>query len=850
MKKLLVLCLLSVTSLSAQRTTSGSPFAAVPWRNIGPATTGTRIVDLAVVDKDPRVIYAATASSGLWKTTDAGVTWAPTFQNENTVSLGGVAVSQSNPQIVWVATGEPNVRNLRSTTWGDGVYKSVDAGKTWQHMGLADSAHTGRIAIHPTKPDVVFASVAGALWHTNAKANAARGLWKTRDGGATWKKVIDAGPVAGVVEVAIDPSQPTTIYAASWQRERKDFSFIPVGAGSGIWKSTDEGETFHKLTAGLPTSPMGRIGLSVCRSQPSTVYAVIDATDGGVFRTTDAGATWERRNATASSSNYYGQVRCDPNDPQRIVTLQTPFSVSTDGGTTLRVDPMRNVHVDHHALWFDPANSDHIVLGNDGGIYQSYDRGNNWRFHGQFAGTQFYSVAVDMRQPFYHVYGGAQDNNALGGPSSTINTDGIVNDDWYVTTGGDGLSAQVEPGDPSVVYTESQYGALVRFNPFTGARKRIVPQPPSGATNRWNWNAPIRIAPTDGKTLYFGSQFVFRSKDRGDTWDVISGDLTKAIQLDPKYRMSDYGTLRWIDASPRKSGWLATGSDDGLIHVSEDDGKTWRKAAALPGVPDTAQILRVMFSHHDDRTLFAVASNHEDDDRRPFVFKSTDLGASWTSALGNLPVTTPVMSFVEDPVAPRLWFAGNQTGVFVTLNAGATWQSLRGVMPTVAIHDMLIHPREHDLVVASHGRGFWILDSLAGLEALALAPSAQNIVLATPRPASVMQRFSRGRDAQGAAYYAAPNAPDGALIDYIIRPAGDVAPTIEILNGAGAVIRTLTVGATRGALQRVVWDLRVAGTPGQGGGRGGGAAAFAQPGTYTVRITLGSDVVTAPVVIR
>ena len=859
MSKAAVLLSFALATVSAQSPAPANPFVSVPWRNIGPAVTGTRTIDFAVVEKDPRVIYAATASSGLWKTADAGITWTPTFDHENTISIGGVAVSQSDPNIVWVASGEPNMRNLRSTTWGDGVYKSTDAGKTWQHMGLADSQHMGRLVIHPTHPDVVFVGAVGSMWTTDARKNAVRGLWKTRDGGRNWKKVLDAGDRAGVVDVAIDPARPDVMYAASWQRERRDWSFINAGPGSGLWKSSDGGETWQKLTSGLPATPTGRPGLSVCRSQPATVYAVIEGDGGGVYRSTDSGATWVRRNPMSASSMYYGQIRCDPNDPQRVVVLQTAFSVSTDGGATFDNQTLRGVHVDHHALWIDPANSDHLLLGNDGGIYQSYNRGAAWRFHGQFAGTQFYAVAVDMREPFYYVYGGTQDNNSLGGPSATRNTDGIVNDDWYVTTGGDGFSFQIEPADPSVVYTESQYGALVRFNPFTGERRRIVPQAPQGTTYRWNWNTPIRIAPTDGKTLYVGAQFVFRSKDRGATWETISPDLTKQIAIDPKYRISDYGTLRWIDASPRKAGWLAVGTDDGLIQVTEDDGATWRRASPLPGVPESAQILRVMFSAHDERTLFAVASAHEDDDRRPFLFKSTDLGRSWTSVLGDLPATSPVMSFVEDPVSPRLWFAGNHSGVWVTINAGASWQSLRGSMPTSAIHDMVIHPREHDLVVASHGRGFWILDSLAGLEQLAASSiPANGVAIFAPRPAAPLQRFNRGRDSQGQSYYAAPNPPDGALIDYYV--AAGAAPTIEILNASGAVIRSLTVPPNRGGLQRVVWDLRTAAAPtstgggapvgGGGGGRGGGAGSVVAPGTYTARLSVGAQVATAPVVVK
>lgn len=850
MKLLLTLTSLVIALAAQQGAPSADVFADVPLRNIGPAMTGTRIVDLAVVERDPRVIYAATASSGVWKTANAGVTWTPLFDREAAISIGGIAVSASNPDVVWVATGEPNVRNLRSTTWGNGVYKSIDGGRTWRHMGLAGSAHTGRIAIHPGNPDVVLASVSGPLWRDSAAGDASRGLWKTSNGGSTWKKVIDAGPATGVVEVAIDPTRPNIVYAASWQRERRDFSFLGGGPGSAIWKSTDGGDTWTKLAAGLPAGPVGRIGISVCRSRPDTVFAVIDGfggTEGGVYRTTDAGATWIRRNPVAASSNYYGQVRCDPTDPERVTFLQTEFSVSTDGGATFKQEPMRNVHVDHHALWIDPAQPAHIVLGNDGGLYQSWDRGATWRFHPQIPGTQFYSVAVDHRQPYF-VYGGAQDNNNIAGPSATRATDGIVNDDWYQTTGGDGLSVQVEPGDPSVVYAESQYGALVRFNPMTGERRRIVPTAPAGTTYRWNWNAPIRIAPTDGRTLYFGAQCVFKSTDRGATWTTISPDLTKAIVIDPKYRMSDFGTLRWIDASPRKAGWLAAGSDDGLIHVSENDGGAWRKAAPLPGVPDTAQILRVMFSHHDDRTLFAVASNHENDDRRPFVFASRDLGATWRSVLGNLPTSSPVMAFVEDPVNPRLWFVGTQTGLFVTIDAGATWQPFgRNVLPTVPVHDLLIHPRDKDLVVATHGRGMWILDSLAGLEALTPAVLSQPAAIFAPRAAEPAQRFGRGRDAQGASFFAAPNPPDGALIDVYVRDASATAPSLEIVDASGRLVRTLTVAAGRTGLQRVSWDLRAAPAA---GGRPGGAGTLVPAGTYTARLTLGATTVTTTVTVN
>jgi len=843
-----------------------APSAEIPiglaWRNVGPGGTGTRIVDFAVVERDPRVIYAATASSGVWKTTNSGTTWAPAFEREGSVSIGGISVSASNPDVVWVATGEPNMRNLRSTSWGDGVYRSKDAGITWQHMGLADAQHMGRIVIHPANPDVVYASVLGSMWHNDPAKNAVRGLWKTTDGGATWRKVLSAGSHAGIVDVALDPSRPDTIYAAAWHRERRDWSYVNVGTEGGLFRSTDAGATWTRLTTGLPAGPIGRPGISVCRSAPATIYAVIEGADGGVFRSSDGGATWTRRNGMSAASMYYGQVRCDPTDPERVHVLQTQMSTSTDGGATFHMRiPGRNVHVDHHALWINPADANHLLLGNDGGIYQSRDRGATWQFHGQMAITQFYAVAVDMREPYYYVYGGTQDNNSLGGPSATRHSDGIVNDDWHVTTGGDGFALQIDPTDPSVVYTEAQYGALVRFNPFTGERRRIQPQPPQGTRYRWNWNAPMRISPHDPRTFYYGAQFLFRTRDRGETWETISPDLTRQIEIDPKFRISDYGTLLWIDESPRRQGLIAVGTDDGLVQISENGGKTWRPTGSLPGVPERAQIRRVFFSAHDDRTLYAAASAHEDDDFRPYVLRSADLGATWTRIESNLPPRSPVMALVEDPVNPAVLFAGTQFGVHATTDGGARWFPLQLNLPTVPVHDLVIHPREHDLVIGTHGRGIWILDSIGGLRGLTPAALSASGAIFTPRPAMQIARWERGRSSWGDAYYAAPNPPDGAILDVYVNPRASGPVWLEVFDRSGARVRRFDLPNARG-LHRVVWDMRAelagagagrggdpaAGQPGRGGGAGRGA--LVPPGTYDARLTVGSETFRTDVVIK
>jgi photosystem II stability/assembly factor-like uncharacterized protein len=664
----------------------------------------------------------------------------------------------------------------------------------------------------------------------------------------------------------LDPSKPDTVFAAAWHRQRRDWSYVNVGAEGGLYRSTDAGKTWTKLSSGLPTGPIGRPGLSICRSRPATLYAVIEGEGGGVFRSTDSGSTWERRSDMSASSMYYGQVRCDPTDPERVHVLQTQLHTSTDGGRTFETRiPGREVHVDHHALWIDPAEANHMILGNDGGIYQSRDRGETWRFHGQMAMTQFYAIAADMREPFYYVCGGTQDNNSLCGPSATRHSDGIVNDDWYVTTGGDGFSLQIDPTDPSVVYTESQYGGLVRFNPFTGERRRIVPTAPTGVRYRWNWNAPMRISPHDPGTFYYGAQFLFRTRDRGETWETVSPDLTRQIEIDQRYRISDYGTLLSIDESPRRQGLIGVGTDDGLVQITEDGGKTWRAIPSLPGVPERAQIRRVVFSKHDDRTIYVAASAHEDDDLRPFVLKSTDLGATWTHIDASLPARNPVMALVEDPVNPRVLFAGTIFGVFATIDGGARWFSLQLNLPTVGVHDLLIHPREHDLVIGTHGRGIWILDSIAGLRGLTPEALGARGAIFAPRPALQITRWDRGRAWWGDATYAASNPPEGAYIDIFLNPGNSDAATLEIVDPrSNTRVRRLTLPEARG-LQRVVWDMRAdpaapapggrgrgAGAGGQGGGRGGGGGrgSLVPPGVYEARLVVGGETFTAPVTIR
>lgn len=788
--------------------------SALQWRNIGPAVTGGRIVDFAVMESDPDTFWAATASSGVWKTVNGGTTWTPQFDDQERVAVGGIAVAPGNPNVLWVGTGEPNARNLRSSSWGDGVYRSRDGGDSWEHMGLEGSQQIGRVVIDPRDEDVVYVSVLGSMWHDAPEKGAVRGLWRTLDGGREWSKVLDAGPRAGVVEVAQDPTRPDRLYAAAWERERTDWSFVGRGPDSGIFASRDGGDSWERLDNGLPEVDLGRIGLSVCRSAPDVVYAVIDAAapHGGLYRSDDGGASWEHRSQEVGASMYYGQVRCDPVDPQRVYVLQTRMSISDDGGRTFSTEiPDASVHVDHHALWIDPDDPERLLLGNDGGVYQSADRGRTWSFAANLPITQFYTVAVDRRSPFYRVYGGTQDNNSLGGPSATRNRSGIVNSDWYVTVGGDGFFLEIDPDDPDVVYTEWQYGNLVRFDATTGERKSIQPQPPAGESFRWNWSAPVLLSRHDDRALYFGAQYVFRSHDRGDSWERISPDLTRALEIDEEARISDYGTIRIIAESPLDPELLAVGTDDGLLQLSEDGGRTWRAAEAFPGVPDTWQVVRVVLSAHAPDRVYVVVSGHEWDDFRPYVLRSDDRGRSWERLDSDLPPDEPIRAFAEHPGHPHLLWAGTEFGVWATLDGGLSWRSMRANLPTVAVHDLLVHPDTHDVVLGTHGRGFWLLDGTDSLVALAeragVAP--EQATLLGVRSGIRLVGFDRGKRNQGDAFYRAPNPPEGVLFD-VWLPAGESA-MIAIGGEESGFTRSIDVpGNPDSGLRRVEWDLRTA----------------------------------------
>ena len=833
------------------------------WRPIGPAVTSGRVVDLAVAEGPEsrigerlgKLMYAAAASGGVWKTVNGGTTWEPVFDKQSTASIGDIALAPSNPEIVWVGTGEAN--NQRSSSWGDGVYKSENGGKTWELMGLRSSQHIGRIVIHPTNPNIVYVAAVGPLWADGGE----RGLYKTTDGGKTWKAVLTISPHTGVTDVVMDPTDPSIMYAAALQRQRKAYSFVGGGPESGIYKSVDGGDTWKKVTEGLPKRDIGRIGLSVSRSQPRTVYASMETNTTEVYRSDDFGESWTKKGTYFQFPWYMGQIRVDPKNPDRLYELGVPLFVSEDGGATNH--PIgQSAHVDYHAMWIDPMDPDHFVVGNDGGVYITYDRGQTMDFVSNLPIAQYYAIDLDNRLPFYYVYGGLQDNNSWAGPSQTRNRQGITNSDWYVTVGGDGFYSAVDPTDPNTVYAESQNGGIIRYDVKTGEQKSIQPQAKFGDPNlRYNWSVPIVISPHDHNTVYFGAQYLFVSPNRGDSWQQMGGDLTRALDRDKLPLMgrtwtkdavarhagtADFGNISTIDESPLKKGLRYVGTDDGLIQVTRDGGATWAKIEKFPGVPDMTYVSRVVASARDEGTVYATFDGHRSNDFKPYVLKSTDYGKTWTSIASNLPVSS-VQVIREHPRTPSLLFIGNETGAYYSGNGGKSWSKLQYNLPTVPVHDIKIHPRENDLVIGTHGRGIFIIDDITPLEQLAQAES-RAMYLFPVKPTTLFNYNNsipgglRGAGSLGERSFSAPNPPFGSTLTYYIKdslPKGRTL-TLAIFDSTNKRIRDLTVNSKPG-LHRATWDLRLAApyfNPRPQGNRGQPQGAFVLPGRYSARLTL------------
>ena len=861
--------------------------SSIAARSIGPAVMSGRVVDIAVAYEDDRswtrefllgsqpragtVVYIAAATGGIWKSTSGGVTWEPVLDDAGVGSMGDVTVAPSNPNVVWAGSGEPN--NMRSSSYGDGVYKSEDGGASFRHMGLRESQHVGRIVVLPYNEQTVYVAAVGPLW----AAGGQRGVYKTTDGGETWEAVLTIDQHTGVADLVMHPHEPNVLYASALQRERRAYSYVGGGPGSGIYKTSDGGDTWKRLEGGLPSSDMGRIGLDISRSQPSTVYAVIEGSEEGVYRTDNDGATWRKTSDIASIPWYFGQIRVDPTDPEVVYHLGVRLHRSSDGGETWeRIADA--VHVDHHAMWINPENPHHIMLGNDGGFYISHDRGETWDFSPNLPISQFYAVGVDMQEPFFGIYGGLQDNSTWGGPSRTRNAMGIGNADWYRMAGGDGFFAAIDPRDHNVAYVESQNGNLVRFNGRTGERKSIRPRPVPGEDDyRFNWSAPIQISPHDPSTIYFAGNHVFKSTDQGSSWEVLGEDLTREIDRDSLPMMGSipsddavsrhqgtavFSNISTMHVSSLRPGLIATGTDDGAVAVTDDDGETWTKWTGFPGVPDTTYVSKVRWSAHDESTLYATFDGHRSNDFRPYVLKSEDRGASWVSIAGDLPEFGNVRAFAEHPDDPNLLFVGTEIRPFASLDGGGSWIPLENGIPPSPVHDLKVHPRDNALVVATHGRGFFVVDDLTPLQEVAAARAAA----AADRPYLYSMRDALAHVVNTAPTtgthadrnYAAENPPYGVTVSYVLPEGATGESTLQVLDADGRVARTLDAPGGAG-LKQVQWDLRLdapwsgppeprSGGAGQGGGFGGfggfGGGAVgppALPGEYVARLTVAPE---------
>lgn len=764
---------------------NSTTLSGMKFRNIGPAFTSGRVADIAVNSKNPFEYYIAVASGGVWKTKNNGNTYEPIFDNENSYSIGCIAISPTNENLIWIGSGENN--NQRSVAYGDGVYKSEDGGKTFKNMGLKTSEHIGKIIIHPKNEKIVFVAAYGPLW----SAGGERGVYKTTDGGNTWIKVLSISENTGINDLIMDPRNPEIIYAAAHQRRRHVWTYIDGGPESAIHKSDDGGKSWKKLSNGLPSGQIGRIGLAISPADPDYVYAIIKASGstGGFYRSTDRGASWTKRSAYQTSGNYYQEIVCDPHDRDKIFSMNTWLHHSEDGGKTFKKTGEKHKHVDNHCIWIDPNNTEHWIVGCDGGLYETWDHAKNWHFKPNLPITQFYRVAVDNAQPFYNIYGGTQDNNSMGGPSRTLNNAGIINSDWYITNGGDGFESQIDPTNPNIVYAQAQYGWLVRYDKKSGEKIGIQPMPEKGeAPYRWNWDAPLLISPHNNQRLYFCANKVFRSDDRGNTWSVISGDLSRQIDRNKLKVMgrvwgmdavmknkstSIYGNIVAFDESPLQEGVLFAGTDDGLIHLSENNGESWMKIEKIEGVPPNTYVNAIIASKHNENVVFAAFNNHKNGDFKPYLFQSKDKGKTWTSIASNLPDRGSVFSIVEDHVNGHLLFVGTEFGVFFSIDDGKQWIQLKSGIPTIAARDLAIQERESDLVVASFGRGFYVLDNYAPLREITTQILKKESHIFTVKNGLMYIPTNpiglRGKSAQGESYYTAPNPEFGVTFTYYIK---------------------------------------------------------------------------------
>jgi len=848
----------SAAPLSAQSADKVSGlFDKFQWRGVGPAIMGGRTVDIDVVESSPSTIYAAIGPSGVWKSENNGTTWFPVFFKETTVSVGDIAVSRSNPSIVWAGTGEATCRN--SVTIGDGVYKSIDAGKTWTNMGLKETRHISRILINRGDPNIVFIAAMGHLWGPNPD----RGIYRTLDGGKSWLKVLYVNDNTGFADISMDPGNSLVLYAAAYEHRRLPYDFTGGGPGSGLHKSEDGGATWKRLTKDLPEGVMGRIGIGVARSKPGVVYALIEHKDGGIWRSEDCGESWKRMCDTPTFKRvnsrpfYYSQIHVDPNDDKTVYVLSTGLFVSNDMGQKFR--PIgAGIHPDHHGFWIDPSDSLHLIDGNDGGVDISYDGGKSWQAVQSMDLAEVYQVGFDMRTP-YHVYCGLQDNGSWGGPSASLDSRGIVNEEWEMVGGGDGFFVKPDPSDPNTVYSNSQMNGLARSDLRIGRSKSIRPaaswkEPPY----RFNWNSPVLVSPNDPKTVFCGGNFLFRTTNGGNTWETISPDLTTndpAKQKDPGGPISFessgaevHCTIVTIAESPLEKGTLWCGTDDGNLQVTRDGGKTWKNViSGVQGLPKHSWCSRVEASRFDAGTAFAAFDGHRTDDDATYLYKTTDFGRTWKSIKGNLPFGW-VHVVREDPKNRNLLYAGTEFGVFATLDGGSTWFSLKNNLPTVAVHDIAVHPRENDLIIGTHGRGIWILDDISYLQEMSETVLGSAFHLFKARPATLFWSTVKG-EPYNKPVFLGKNPPPGIFVTTWSKSDIKEKTRIAIKDGAGVTLTEFGLNQKAG-LQRDAWNFQF--LPAAADGKKYSTSGIAvslpsvRPGTYTLEITLAGTAYACP----
>ncbi|NNE27676.1 MAG: glycosyl hydrolase, partial [Saprospiraceae bacterium] len=835
--------------------------SALKFRSIGPSFTSGRISDFAVNPDNPFEYYIATASGGVWKTINNGTTYKPIFDSQGSYSIGCITMDPSNSNRIWVGTGENN--NQRSVAYGDGVYRSDDGGASWKHMGLKNSEHIGKIIVHPENSNIVWVAAIGPLWSSGGE----RGVYKTVDGGENWECVLELDKHTGVTDMVIDPRNPDVLYAAAFQRARHVFTYLGGGPGSTIYKTDNGGDNWNKANKGLPSVDLGRIGLAISPANPEIIYAIVEAAEGksGFYKSTNRGASWSKQGSHVTSGNYYQEIIADPVDENTVYSMDTWLSATHDGGKTFKRTGERTKHVDNHCIWINPNNNQHWLVGCDGGIYETYDAAKTWAFKSNLPVTQFYKVAVDNDYPFYNIYGGTQDNFSMGGPSRTITNHGIRNSEWYITHGGDGFESQVDPENPDIVYAQSQYGVLVRYDRKSGEEVGIQPKERKGENGyRWNWDAPLQVSNHKTGRVYFSANKVFRSDDYGNNWEVISDDLTRQLnrnELEIMDRVwsidavaknrstSPYGTIVAFSESPLDEDFLVVGTDDGLIQITDDGGENWTTVDGIAGVPDRTYVNSVYCSQHDENVIYAAFNHHKYGDFKPYIFVSKDKGLSWNSISNNLPERGSVYSIEEDHVDPNLIFCGTEFGVFFSSNGGARWKQLKAGVPTIAVRDVAIQKRENDLVLGTFGRGFYVLDDYSVLRNLGEGSIEDSAKIYSIRPALMYEKSSPlglpGKAFLGDGFYVGEDLGSVAMIDFYYNESfkslqdkrrkqahkeakdgkDNPYPTYDdllaeskemgaqliftIRDQEGNIVRKLTKKPAKG-IQRIKWDLRYA----------------------------------------